>query len=933
MIEPMTLPNPANLRFVEDLYREFRRDPASVAADWRRYFEGLEGANGGAAGWRPGPSFRPRSLFDPAGTDGSRAEPGDAASVQDFQDRAVQLIRAYLVRGHLAARIDPLGLPRPPQPELDPAFHGFTDADLDRPVSTHEIPGPPVRPLREVLDLLQAAYCRSIGAQFMHIDDRERRAWLRERLEDPRHRIALTRAAQLRILTRLTDAVILEEFIQQKYPGAKSFSLEGAESLIPLLDLAIETAAEHGVEEIVLGMAHRGRLNVLANILGKRPREIFGEFEDRDDPFRDGRGDVKYHLGHSTDWGTASGRTVHLSLCFNPSHLEFVNPVALGRVRAKQDRAGDRDRARGMALLIHGDASFAGEGVIQETLNLSQLEAYRTGGTLRVVVNNQLGFTTPPEEARSSAYATDVAKMLQVPILHVNGEDPDAVARVVRLAMEFRRTFRSDVVVDMYCYRRRGHNEGDEPAFTQPLMYQAIERRPPVREAYLEHLLTLDGLTREDADRIAVERRGELERELAEARSPRYVPAREKPTGVWSGYQGGPGGDAEGVTTGVARGRLVELVQALARPPEGFRPHPTIARGLARRREMAGPRPIDWSTAEALAFATLAVEGHRVRLSGQDTARGTFSHRHAVLHDVADGRTYMPLGQVGPDQAPIEVYNSPLSEVGVLGFEYGYSLDCPDGLVLWEAQFGDFVNAAQVIVDQFVVSAEEKWRRLSGLVLLLPHGFEGQGPEHSSARLERFLELAVNDNIQIVNPSTPAQYFHVLRRQVLRRWRKPLVVMTPKSLLRHPKVVSSLADLEQGGFQRILGDGAPAHDGIRRVLFCSGKIAYDLLAMRQELGCHDVAILRLEQLYPLRDEQLREALAPYPATAPVVWVQEEPANMGAWRYLLARFGDRLLGARPFSGVCRPASASPATGWTALHKIEQQKLLRAAFDAR
>jgi 2-oxoglutarate dehydrogenase E1 component len=935
MTEPMTLPNPANLRFVEDLYRAFLRDPASVDARWREYFKRLDDGNGDGAGRaRPGPSFRPRGLFDPRGTGAPLAEAGAASSLQRMQDRVVELIRAYLVRGHMAARIDPLGRPRPPQPELDPAFYGFTDADLDRSVSTHGIPGPPARPLREILDLLRAVYCQSIGVQFMHIDDRERRVWLRERLEDPRHWIPLTREEQLRIFTRLTDAVILEEFIQQKYPGAKTFSLEGSESLIPLLDLAVETASAHGVDEIVLAMAHRGRLNVLANILGKRPREIFGEFEDRDDPLRDGRGDVKYHLGHSTDWRTASGRSVHLSLCFNPSHLEFVNPVALGRVRAKQDRAGDHERVRGMTLLIHGDASFAGEGVIQESLTLSQLEGYRTGGTLHVVVNNQLGFTTPPEEARSSVYATDVAKMLQIPILHVNGEAPDAVARVVRLAMEFRRTFRSDVVIDMYCYRRRGHNEGDEPAFTQPLMYQLIERRPPVREGYLEHLLALNGLTREDADRIAVERRAELERELAEARSPRYLAAREKPTGVWSGYRGGPGGDAEELETGVARGRLVELIRALTRLPEGFRPHPTIVRGLARRRETGeGARPVDWSTAEALAFAALATEGHRVRLSGQDTARGTFSHRHAVLHDVADGGTYLPLGHVAPDQAPVEVYNSPLSEVGVLGFEYGYSLDCPDGLVLWEAQFGDFVNAAQVIVDQFLVSAEEKWRRLSGLVLLLPHAFEGQGPEHSSARLERFLELAVNDNIQIVNATTPAQYFHVLRRQVLRRWRKPLVVMTPKSLLRHPKVVSSLADLEQGGFQRILGDAAAAPDRVRRVLLCSGKVYYDLLTARDELGREDVAIVRLEQLYPLRDEQLREALAPYSPAAPVVWVQEEPANMGAWRYLLARFGDRLLGARPFSGVCRPPSASPATGWAALHRIEQQKLLRVAFDVR
>jgi 2-oxoglutarate dehydrogenase E1 component len=929
---PLVVPSPANLAFVEDLYGEFLRDRGSVAPEWRQYFERLEGENGGPAGWRQGPAFRPRSLFARASTPAPGAEALDPQNLLTRQDAVVRLIHAYLTRGHMAARVDPLNLPRPAPAELDPGFHGLSEADLGRSFSTHGIPGPPSRPLREILDVLRAAYCGSIGVEFMHIDDLERRTWLRERMEDVRHRRHLTREEQVRVLTRLTDAVMFEEFIQQKYPGAKSFSLEGAESLIPLLDLAIETAAGDGVEEIVLGMAHRGRLNVLANILDKRPRQIFAEFEDRAAGLREGRGDVKYHLGHSTDRTTSSGRTVHLSLCFNPSHLEFVNPVALGRMRAKQDRAGDLERTRGMVLLIHGDASFAGEGVVQESLNLSQLDGYRTGGTLHVIVNNQLGFTTPPEETRSSPYATDVAKMLQVPIFHVNGEDPDAVSQVVGLAMEFRRTFRSDVVVDMYCYRRRGHNEGDEPSFTQPVMYRVIEQRPTVRESYLAHLLTLGELTRDEADRIAVERRTELEQELSEARSPHSLPVRQPTTGVWTGYHGGPGGDGEEVVTAIDRGRLTGLIQALARVPDDFRPHPTIARGLARRREMGqGARPVDWSTAEALAFATLGGEGHRVRLTGQDTVRGTFSHRHAVLHDREDGLTYSPLAHIAPDQAPIEIHNSPLSEAGVLGFEYGYSLDCPDGLVLWEAQFGDFVNAAQVIVDQFLTSADEKWRRLSGLVLLLPHGFEGQGPEHSSARLERFLELAVNDNIQVVNPTTPAQYFHLLRRQALRRWRKPLIVMTPKSLLRHPDVVSPLEDFERGSFCRILGDPSVSPGGVVRILLCSGKIYYDLLARRSEGGRPDVAILRLEQLYPLRDEQLGEALAVYAPATPVVWVQEEPANMGAWRYLLARFGDRL-GTRPFSGVCRPASASPATGWAALHKSEQQKLLKAAFDA-
>ncbi|MDF0652459.1 MAG: 2-oxoglutarate dehydrogenase E1 component [Nitrospira sp.] len=934
MSQRIPLPLLANLPFVEDLYVEFLRDPASVSPEWRDYFKDVGNDGDRLMALRRGPSRPPKSLFDPER--GGVSETGTSQLARDTivgqQARVSQLVHAYLVRGHMAAAIDPLELPRPVHPELDPAFHGFTEHDLDGRFYTHGTAGADFLTLREILDRLRAAYCGSIGSQFMHIDDPKRRVWVRERMERPENHAGLKRQEQIRILTRLTDAVIFEEFIQQKYPGAKSFSLEGAESLIPLLDLAIETAGGHGVEEIVLAMAHRGRLNVLANIVGKRPREIFHEFENVIDPLRDGRGDVKYHLGHSRDWLTASGRTVHLSLCFNPSHLEFVNPVALGRIRAKQDRTGDPTRARRMAFLIHGDASFAGEGVVQESLNLSRLEGYRTGGTLHVVVNNQIGFTTSPEDGRSSHYATDVAKMLQIPIFHVNGEDPEAVARVVRLAMDFRRAFHSDVVIDMYCFRRRGHNEGDEPAFTQPLMYGVIDKRRPLREYYLGHLLRLGEVDRDEADRIAMERRRELEHDLTEARSHTYLPLREKSTGIWAGYHGGLDGDAEDIGSGVERGRLTALMETLTRLPEGFHPHAKIAQWLERRREMAtGARHLDWSAGEALAFATLAVEGHRVRVSGQDTSRGTFSQRHAILHDTEDGRMYVPLQHLAADQAPVEIYNSPLSEAGVLGFEYGYSLDCPNGLVLWEAQFGDFVNAAQVIIDQFLVSAEEKWRRLSGLVLLLPHGFEGQGPEHSSARLERFLELAVNDNIQVVNPTTPAQYFHVLRRQVLRRWRKPLIVMTPKSLLRHPQAISTLEDLAQGRFRRILFDRTVKPEQVRRVLLCSGKVYYDLVGLRDELKRDDVAILRLEQLYPLQDAELREGLASYPSKAAVVWVQEEPANMGAWRYLFARFGERLMNTWSFSAVCRPASASPATGWHDLHKIEQQKLLKAAFD--
>ena len=590
--------------------------------------------------------------------------------------------------------------------------------------------------LREILDCLRNTYCRSIGVQFMHIDDLSTRRWLQERMEGTENRLKLGRDEQIRILTRLTDAVIFEEFIRKKFIGAKSFSLEGGESLIPLLELAIERGAEEGLDEIVLAMAHRGRLNVLANIIGKSPREIFREFEDSDPELYLGRGDVKYHLGYSNDWRTASGRKVHLSLCFNPSHLEFVNPVAVGRMRAKQDRVGDRERKRGMVLLIHGDASFAGEGGIQETLNLSQLDGYTVGGTLHVIVNNQIGFTTSPSEYRSTPYTTDVAKMLQSPIFHVNGEDPEAVARVVQLSMDFRRTFKRDVVIDMYCYRRLGHNEGDEPTFTQPVLYRAIERRKPVREGYLEHLLALGEVTREEADGIAARRREHLEKELSEARKEEYVPHPQTLSGVWEGYHGGPERRRDRSRDRSGSRAPSSLLQVQTHLPEGFHSHPKIERGIRLRREMAeGKRPLDWSVAEALAFASLATEGVRVRLTGQDTARGTFSQRHAVLHDFENGQLYVPLQHLSTDQATVEIYNSPLSELAALGFEYGYSLDCPDGLILWEAQFGDFYNAAQVIVDQFIASAEDKWRRLSGLVLLLPHGFEGMGPEHSSARL------------------------------------------------------------------------------------------------------------------------------------------------------------------------------------------------------
>jgi len=929
--------NTLSVGYLEQLYFAYLNDPTQVPAEWREYFERGLGGNGAELQpasdlLRPmaGPSFRPASIFNPPAADGGRPWE-DALRLARLQERVDLLIRNYRVRGHIIAKIDPLGTIRPTPPELTAEYYGFTESDMQQSLSASLIPGSNVQTLSSIIERLKETYCSSIAAQFMHIDDLEARNWLQRRLENTEDRLKLSRGQQLRILTRLTDAVIFEEFVRRKYVGAKTFSLEGAESLIPLLDMAIDKATTLGVREVVVGMSHRGRLNVLANIIGKSFQDIFREFEDVDAELYENRGDVKYHLGHHNYFTTASGREVHVSLGFNPSHLEFVDPVTMGRARAKQDRFGDTRRKVAMVVLIHGDAAFAGEGVVQETLNMSQLPGYTTGGALHIIVNNQLGFTTPPEQGRSSSYATDVAKMLQIPIFHVNGQEPEAVAQVVDLALEFRHKFARDVVIDMYCYRRWGHNEGDEPAFTQPKMYQIIDKQPSVRQSYCRRLVELGGVTKEEADEIA--RRGQeiLEQKLSIARRDDFVYNPGTLESMWEGYMGYRECFVEDADTGVAREKLVEYLTRLTTLPEGFHLHRKLARLMAARREMAeGSRPLDWATAELVALASLAAEGYRVRMSGQDSERGTFSQRHAVLHDVEDGRAYTPLEHVSADQAAVEIVNSPLSEAGVLGFEYGYSLVFPDGLVIWEAQFGDFANAAQVIIDQFIASAEDKWRHLSGLVMLLPHGFEGQGPEHSSARLERFLCLAADDNIQVVVPSTPAQHFHCLRRQVVRRWRKPLVVLTPKSLLRHREAVSPLEEFTRGPFQRVLPDGRPQHGPVRRVLLASGKLYYDLVAARQEQGREDVAVVRVEQLYPFSEPQLSAALKDYPAGTPVCWVQEEPENMGAWSFLQVRFGERLLGRHPFEGISRPASASPATGSGKSHRLEQAELIAKAL---
>lgn len=918
------VPTIGNLPFIEELYADYLRDPDSLAQEWRQYFDQVLNGDSRVPA-RLGPSFKAPGLFS-----ATVQPPKVTSAVAGLQDRVNQLIRNYRVRGHRIAQVNPLGIQPEVPVELQPEFYHFTEEELNTPVRSVILQIDTALTVREIIALLRDTYCRSIGVQFMHIDDLDVRRWLQRRMESTRNRLELKREEQLRIFTRLTDALTFEEFIRKKFIGAKSFSLEGCETLIPLLDLAIEKAAGQGVKEIVFGMAHRGRLNVLANIIGKDPRQIFREFAD-DAKLPVGHGDVKYHLGYSNDWTTSSGTKVHLSLCFNPSHLEFVNPVALGRVRAKQDRTKDTEGERCIGVLIHGDASFAGQGIIQETLNMSQLPGYTVHGTLHVIVNNQIGFTTSPDEGRSTTYSTDVARMLQIPIFHVNGEDPEAVAQVVRLSMDFRNEFKRDVVIDMYGYRRLGHNESDEPSFTQPVLYRAIEQRKPVREGYLEHLLALNGVTREEADAIAQRRREALEQMLSQARDEKFQTPTEKQLGVWSrgNYLGGsernPAQSKD--STGVNRETLARLLEKQTELPKDFHPHPKITKFLELRRKMArGEQVLDWSAGEALALASLSVEGFRVRISGQDSGRGTFSQRHAILYDYNDGRPYTPLRHLDPTQAPVDIINSPLSENGVLGFDYGYSLDCPDGLVCWEAQFGDFVNAAQVFIDQFIASAEDKWNRLSGIVLLLPHGFEGQGPEHSSARLERFLSLCAQDNMQVIYPTTPAQYFHCLRRQVIRQWRKPMIVFTPKGLLRDPRAVSTLDDCASGNFQRII---APNNPKATRVLLCSGRIYYELEAQRQKLKRDDITVVRVEQLYPLTIEQLEKELAQFIAAKEFVWVQEEPENMGASRYMRTLVGEHLRGI-PFRTISRPASPSPATGSPRVHKKEERAILELAL---
>jgi len=921
--------SPENLAAVEALHEQYRADPNSVDPSWRDVLAQL----GEAA--QHAPNYRDTTLFRAAATathSGAVAQgPGGEASLLK-QERVDALIRAYRSRGHRVADIDPLGKRPKTHPELELGFHGLSDADLNSHFSARSM-GAGTLSLATIIERLRKTYCGSVGVQFMHIDDSNVRAWLQARMEGTENHVQVSRDKQLRILAKLTDAEVFETFTAKKFLGARRFSLEGGESLIPLLDTAIEESAKQGTQEIVIGMAHRGRLNVLVNTIGKSPLKMYEEFEDKDPYAKPGAGDVKYHLGYSSDHRTADGGQVHLSLCFNPSHLGFVGPVAAGRVRAKQDRLGDVQRQRVLGILIHGDAAFCGQGSTQELLNMSELKGYATGGTVHILVNNQVGFTTTPERGRSTPYATDVARMLEVPIFHVNGEDPESVTQVVKLALEFRAQFHKDVFIDMYCYRRLGHNESDEPAFTQPVMYQWINGQPTVREKYANNLLKRGDITEAEASQMMTRSQGRFEAGLQQMKRGDKDKTEIKP-GVWAPYLKAAADDAVAQKAAVPEDRLQDLMSRITQVPKDFAPHPKLVRLLEQRREMAaGKRPLDWGAGEALAFASLVNDGTRVRLSGQDSGRGTFSHRHAVLNDVNTGATYMPLCHLREGQGVFEVWDSPLSETGVLGFDYGYSLDAPDALVMWEAQFGDFANGAQVIIDQFIASGEVKWQRLSGITLLLPHGSEGAGSEHSSARLERFLELAAEGNMQVTYPTTPAQIYHLLRRQVQNPRRKPLVVMTPKSLLRHPQATSTLAELAQGDFQQVIDevDGAIAKRA-DRVLLCTGKVYYDLLAARTAKNANQTAIIRVEEIYPGLEASLGAVMSRYKKKAQVVWVQEEPLNMGAWPHLCLTLGRRLFGQWNLDVVARPAAASPAVGSHSRHQLEQNALMDQAFSS-
>ncbi len=935
----------ANSTFIEELYERYLEDPRSVDKEWQRFFEGL--ANG--AGLEP--VKRPSWAEDRSAVIGQVAEEerhapkegklSKEAVMQAAKDsaRALMLIRAYRVRGNLMADLDPLHQEEEVyHPELDPATYGFEDKDYDRAIFLDGVLGLETATLRDILRTLKRAYCGKIGTEFMHIQSPERKSWVQRQIENATvGTLPFTAEEKKKILKNLAEVEAFETFLHTKYPATKRFSIEGGEAMIPGLEALILESSNQGVEEIAFGMPHRGRMNVITTVIGKPYVELLSIFHGNLDfpEWVDSSGDVKYHLGTSSHKTLSNGKEIYLSMSANPSHLEAVDPVVIGKVRSKQRMAKDESRSKVSAVLLHGDAAFAGQGVVAETLSLGELHGYTTGGTVHIIVNNQIGFTTDPKNSRFTPYPSDVAKMVQAPIFHVNGEDPEAVAFVCRLAAQYRQEFKSDVVVDIFCYRKYGHNEGDEPKFTQPQMYNTIGGKQSPATIYANQLINEGVVSEADVEKMYGEFKDFFEEQFSIAKD--YKPNKANwLEGYWSGFKR-PKGEHPKVDTGVPVKTLKELGKALASFPEDHKVHSKIVRQLKARDDMMEKgEGIDWATGELLSYATLLKQGYPVRISGQDSVRGTFSHRHSALIDQESEEVFIPLNNLGGEQAGYEAINSSLSEFAVLGYEYGYSLADPNCLALWEAQFGDFANGAQVIIDQFVASGEIKWLRMSGLVMLLPHGYEGIGPEHSSARLERFLQLCGEDNMQVVNITTPANFFHVLRRQMLSTFRKPLIVMSPKSLLRHKRCVSTLKDMGPGThFQRIYPEveGLAADAKIKRVILTSGKVYYELLETREELKRDDVAIIRVEQYYPFPESEIKAELKRY-KNAEVMWVQEEPENMGAWRFIGPRIGNVLdelgRGDLRIKYAGRPEAASPATGYLRIHQREQKELIEAAF---
>ncbi|RUT66306.1 2-oxoglutarate dehydrogenase E1 component [Morganella morganii] len=914
-----------NQVYIEDIYEDYLNDPASVDESWREIFDSLPKAD-----ITEQPHSQTRDYFRRLAKDSTRYHTSVSDPAMDSkQVKVLQLINAFRFRGHQSANLDPFGLwKQEPVPDLDPAFHNLTKADFDETFNVGSFAiGRETMQLSELFDALKRIYCGSIGAEYMHITNTEEKRWLQQRLESVDVSKLFSADEKRRFLADLTAAEGLERYLGAKFPGAKRFSLEGGDSLIPMLKDLIRHAGKQDTREVVLGMAHRGRLNVLVNLFGKKPADLFDEFAGKHKDHL-GTGDVKYHQGFSSDFVT-EGAQVHLALAFNPSHLEIVSPVVIGSVRARRDRLPENLSKMVLPITIHGDSAVTGQGIVQETLNMSQARGYEVGGTVRIVINNQIGFTTSnPKDTRSTEYCTDIMKMVQAPIFHVNADDPEAVAFVTRLALDFRNTFNRDVMIDLVCYRRHGHNEADEPSATQPMMYQKIKQHPTPRKIYGDKLIAEGVVAAGDVTEMVNMYRDAMDRGDCVVEEWREI---GKAALTWEPYLNHNWNDS--YANKVELKRLSDLARRISTVPEEVHMHPRVEKIYNDRAEMAeGNKLLDWGAAENLAYATLVDEGVPVRLSGEDAGRGTFFHRHAVIHNQNNGSCYVPLMNVHNAQGRFNVWDSVLSEEAVLAFEYGYATTDPRGLTIWEAQFGDFANVAQVVIDQFISSGEQKWGRMCGLVMLLPHGYEGQGPEHSSARLERYLQLCAEQNMQVCVPSTPAQVYHMLRRQALRGMRRPLIVMSPKSLLRHPLAVSSLEDLADGRFEAVIGETDALNPAdVKRVVLCSGKVYYDLLEQRRKNNQTDVAIIRIEQLYPFPHEDIHAILAPFSHVKDFVWCQEEPLNQGAWYCCQHNFRDAVPAGASLRYAGRPASASPAVGYTSVHQQQQQELVNDALN--